>query len=91
MPVISIPPPLRGPTQGEESVSVEGATVRECLDAVEASCPGLLGLMTKPSGEFFPGIKLFIGEDPVPENDVSTPISSDAVLTVVAAIGGGSR
>ena len=91
MPVISVPPPFRGPTRGEESVAVAGATVRECLDALEADCPGFLALITKSNGDLFPGIKFFIGEDPVPDNDLTTPIANDAHLSVVAAIGGGSR
>lgn len=90
MPVISVPPPFRGPTRGEEQVSVEGATVGQCLDALEASCPGFLALMTKADGSLFPGIKLFVGEDPVPDNDLSTTLADDAELSVVAAIGGGS-
>ena len=91
MPVISVPPPFRGPTRGEEQVSVEGSTVRESLDALEAACPGFLALMTKADGSLFPGIKLFVGEDPIPEDGLSTPIPSDAVVSIVAAIGGGSH
>ena len=91
MPVVTVPPPFRGPTRGEEQVSVEGSTVGECLEALEAACPGFLALMTKPDGDLFPGIKLFVGEDLVPNNDLSTAIANDAQLSVVAAIGGGSR
>jgi len=91
MPVILVPPPFRGPTRGEEQVAVEGGTVGECLDALEAACPGFLALMTKSDGSLFPGIKLFVGEDPVPDNNLSASIETDAQLSVVAAIGGGSH
>ena len=36
MPNVRIPPPYRGPTEGHELVSVDGANVGECLEALVA-------------------------------------------------------
>ena len=40
MPIVIIPPPYRGPTQGEAEVEVDAANVLEALEAVEARHPG---------------------------------------------------
>ena len=40
MPVVVVPPPYRGPTQGQERIDVAGATVGECLSRVGERFPG---------------------------------------------------
>ena len=40
MPTVHVPPPYRGPTQGRETIEVAGATIRECIEAVDAYHPG---------------------------------------------------
>ena len=89
MPVVSVPPPYRGPTQGEADVPVEGATVRACLEAVEAKFPGFAAQLFAPRGELHRFVNVFVGEEPVEASALDEPVASDAIITIVAAIGGG--
>ena len=45
MPVVRVPAPFRGTTQGREEVEVQGDTVRRCLVAADVLCPGLQELV----------------------------------------------
>ena len=42
MPKVRIPSPYRGPTRGTAELSVEGANVLACLEAVERKFPTFL-------------------------------------------------
>lgn len=89
MPVVSVPPPYRGPTRGEALVPVDGTTARECLSAVDTKYPGFLALVLDADGELHGFVKLFVSEDPVGSDALDAPLDADAELTVIAAIGGG--
>ncbi len=89
MPIVSVPPPYRGPTRGEALVPVDGATVRECLVAVDAKFPGFLALVLDAEGGLHRFVKLFVGEDPIADEALDDALSPDAELTLIAAIGGG--
>ena len=91
MPVVSIPPPYRGPTRGEGEVPVEAATVRASLEAVDAKFPGFAALVFEGDGGIHRFVKLFVGEEPVEAAALDEPIPADAVVTIVAAIGGGAH
>ena len=41
MPIIFIPTPLRGLTQGKASVTVSASSVREAIQSLEAEFPGI--------------------------------------------------
>ncbi len=89
MPVVSVPPPYRGPTRGESLVLVEGATARECLQAVDAKFPGFAALVFDAEGSLHRFVKLFVAEEPLTGAALDAPLDRDAELTVLAAIGGG--
>ena len=56
MPRVIIPPPLQGPTRGQGEVKVEGATIRECLEAVETDYKGFLAQVVRPDGTAINGL-----------------------------------
>ena len=86
MPKVLIPPPYRGPTGGLESIEVAGATVRECIEAVEAAHPGFAAQVFDAAGEPHKFVRLFVnGDQAPPEADVA---AGDEV-EVLAAIAGG--
>lgn len=86
MPTVKIPPPYRGPTRGLESLRVAGATVRECIEAVEAAHPGFAGQVFAGGGEPHRFVKLFVnGEQASPE----APVAEGDEVEVLAAIAGG--
>ena len=91
MPSISIPPPYRGPTQGKAELSVEGATVRECIEAVEALYPGFRAQLLDAKGGLHRFVRLFLNGRPLDESPLDAAVRPDDQLAVLAAIAGGAR
>ena len=89
MPIVSVPPPYQGPTQGEGEIPVDGGSVRQCLDAVERKYPGFRAQIFAPQGELHRFVKLFLNDEPVLETELDEPLQAGDTVTIVAAIGGG--
>lgn len=86
MPKVLIPPPYRGPTGGRDAIEVAGATVRECIAAVEAAHPGFGPQIFDAAGAPHKFVKLFVnGEQAPPDAEVAP----DDRVEVLAAIAGG--
>ena len=56
MPQVVVPAPYRGPTQGQGRIEVSGATVRECLLAVEGRYPGFAEQVFDGAGSAIQGV-----------------------------------
>ena len=89
MPIVIVPAPYRGPTQGRGEISVEGATPRECLEAVEREYPGFRELVLDGDGAVHRFIKLFVNHEEIDPEAVDHPIDAADRLEVLAAIAGG--
>ena len=89
MPVVKIPPPYRGTTQGAGVIDVDGATVREALEAVEAGHPGFAELVFDGSGEVQKFVTLFVNGDEIARDAVNTAVAPSDEIEVIAAIAGG--
>ena len=86
MPIVKIPPPYQGPTQGQAAVEVAGGTVRECIEAVGQQFPGFAEQVFDGAGHVHRFVTLFITGDEIDRAAVDTP--SDEV-EILAAIAGG--
>ena len=89
MPTVLVPTAYRGPTRGEAEIDVEGATVRACVEAVEAQYPGFLEQVLDENGVAHRFVKLFINGDQIENDAVDTPVAADDRVEVLAAIAGG--
>ena len=89
MPIVVIPPPYRGPTQGLERIEVAGHTVRTCIDAVDALYPGFGPQVLDASGQVHRFVKLFRNGDQLDGDVLATAIAPGDQLEVIAAIAGG--
>jgi sulfur carrier protein ThiS len=89
MPVVLIPTAYRAPTQGKAEVEVSGATIRACLEAVEATHPGFLELVIDPKGDQHPFVKLFVNEEQIESNALAIEVAPTDRVEVLAAIAGG--
>ena len=87
MPLVSIPPPYRGPTGGQAQVEVQGATLAACIDAVGARYPGFSDQIYDPRGKLHRFVKLFVNGDEVGALD--TPVEASDQIDILAAIAGG--
>jgi len=89
MPQVKVPPPYRGPTQGEAVIEVEGKTVRACVRAVEARYPGFEGQVFDPEGNFHRFVRLFVNGDEVARDDADASVGPGDEVEILAAIAGG--
>jgi len=89
MPLVLIPSAYRAPTRGLAEVEAAGATVRECLGAVEAQYPGFLELVLDAKGTQHPFVKLFVNEVQLEANALETTLAPEDRVEVLAAIAGG--
>jgi sulfur carrier protein ThiS len=89
MPQVVIPPAYRGPTQGQARIEVSGATVRECLLAVESRHPGFAEQVFDGGGKVHRFVSLFVNGDEIGREALDRPLSDADRLEILAAIAGG--
>ncbi len=89
MPTVIVPAAYQGPTRGAASVPVEGASVRECLDALEARYPGSAAQIFDVHGKLQKFVQLFVGEEPVGQDQLDQAVQPGDEVTILAQIGGG--
>jgi molybdopterin converting factor small subunit len=89
MPRVIIPPPFQGPTRGQGEVKVEGGTIRECLEAVEAEYRGFLDQVVREDGTAQRFVKVFVNQEQVEAGDLDRKLGIDDEIEILAAIGGG--
>ena len=89
MPVIRVPPPFRGPTQGREEVEVEGDTLRACLESADAQCPGLRELVIGSDGAVHGSVSVFVGGESVARDALDTPVGAADRVEILTSVAGG--
>ena len=89
MPTIQIPPPYRGPTAGATEVEVEGATLRECLAAVEAKHPGFGQLVVNAQGELLKFATWFRNGDKLTGDILDTALDPADSIEIISSVAGG--
>jgi sulfur carrier protein ThiS len=89
MPRVIIPPPFQGPTRGQGEIKVEGSTIRECLEALDAEYAGFLAQVVGADGALQRFVKLFVNEEQVLGEAVDRRLDSDDEIEIIAAIAGG--
>ena len=91
MPRVEVPPRYRGPTNGVSVIDVEGATVRACIDSVEAQFPGFGELIFEPNGNIRRYVRLFLNGDALAlqQDAVDAPIASTDRVQILACAAGG--
>lgn len=89
MPQVQIPPPYQGPTGGRARIEVEGRTVLDCLEALEARFPGFLAQVLDPEGRVHRFVQIFVNGDELARGALGTPVGPDDHIEVLAAIAGG--
>ena len=88
MATVHIPTPMRVATDGAARVQIEGATVREIVDRLEASYPDLGGRLVE-DGQLRPGLAVFVDGANVGRR-LRTKLQPDSELFFVESLGGGA-
>lgn len=88
---VRIPAPLRRLTNGQDAVALQASDLAKCIDALEASFPGMKERLCDEKGEMRRFVNIFVnGEDVRFLNGLSTPLKDDDEVSIVPAVAGGS-
>jgi sulfur-carrier protein len=91
MPIpVRIPTPLRKLTQNKEIVDAEGSTVREVLDDLENSYPGLKERICDEQDNIRRFVNVFVNDEDIRFlQESETPLKPGDEVSIVPAIAGG--
>ncbi len=89
MPIVRVPPPYRGPTQGADEIEVDARSVLDCLEAVERKYPGFLAQVLDDDGNVHGFVKLFLNKRKLGGDALRAATAPGDELEVIAAIAGG--
>ncbi len=87
MPVVAIPALMRNLTNGEDSVTIPGTTIREVIDNLEARYPGTKAKLCD-GDRIHPSIGVYIN-GVVTRVGMHARVDADAELHFLPAISGG--
>ena len=93
MPVeVRLPTLLRAAAGGQSALTVEGATVKEVLEALGAEHPGLSDQVLNEDGSLHRFVNVYVDDDDVRYLDgLDTKVGSDAVVSILPAVAGGDH
>jgi len=87
---VRIPTTLRPLTAGAAEVTVEGATVSEVLDSLEAAHPGFRERLIDDDGGLRRFVNVFVADDDVRFIDgLDTSVPDGETVAIVPAVAGG--
>ena len=89
MPTIEVPRRYRAATAGKATISIEGDTVRACIEDAESKHPGFAELVLDDRGEVRRFVKLFLNGDELKRDALDAPVSDADTISVLAAAAGG--
>lgn len=87
MPRVYIPPALRSLTNGVDIVEVDGATVRQVIDRLDAKHPGMKARLCQ-GDELQPGLTVAVGSS-VSSSGLWQKVGPDDEVHFLPAVGGG--
>jgi molybdopterin synthase sulfur carrier subunit len=90
--VVRIPTVLRPAMAGASSVTVEGATIGEVLDALTTSYPSVKGQLLNEDGTLHRFLNVYVNDDDVRYlGGVDALVTNDDEITLLPAVAGGAR
>ena len=90
MPKIIIPTPLRKFTGNQAAIEVDAIDIRESINALSSLYPDLKKQLFDDKGEIRQFLRIYLGDEDIKVlNNEQTPVTQDAVISIVPAIAGG--
>jgi molybdopterin synthase sulfur carrier subunit len=87
---VRVPTILRTYTGGESEVVAEGATLRDVLDSLDSSYPGIKGRIVDDEGVLRRFVNVYVGNDDVRFLDgLDTATAEGTQISVIPAVAGG--
>lgn len=89
---VRIPTTMRPLSGGESKVEVQGATLREVLDALNAAHPGFGERLFDAEGALHKFVNIFVSDDDVRYlQGLDTPVRDGDTVSIIPAVAGGAR
>lgn len=90
MATVRIPTPLRSLTGGNDEISVDGGSVKEVIENLEKSHPGIRDRLLDEKGAVRRFVNLYVGDEDIRFLDgLDTELDGKTELSIVPAIAGG--
>jgi len=87
---VRIPTPLRKLTAGADEVNIEGATIGDLIDNLEAAHPGMKERLCDENGEIRRFVNVYLNDEDVRFLDGrNTALKDSDEVSIVPAIAGG--
>jgi molybdopterin converting factor small subunit len=87
---VRVPTILRTYTGGESEVTAAGSTMKEVLDSLDETYPGIKGRIVDEQGALRRFVNVYVGNDDVRFLDgLATPVSDGSQVSVIPAVAGG--
>jgi sulfur-carrier protein len=87
---VKLPPVLRKLSGGVKEVQVEGTTVGEVLEALDAKYPGIKQQLLTEDGQIVRFVNIYVGDEDVRfMQGLATPVSPNDTLVILPAMSGG--
>ncbi len=87
---VRIPTTLRTLTGGESEVTVDGSTVGEVIESLEAAHPGFRDRLLDENGALRRFVNVFVADDDVRFMDgLQTPVADGQEVSIIPAVAGG--
>jgi molybdopterin synthase sulfur carrier subunit len=87
---VRVPTTLRTLTAGASEVAVDGATVGDVLDNLEAAHPGFKSRLLDDEGNLRRFVNVFVADDDVRFLDgLGTPVPDGETVAIIPAVAGG--
>ncbi len=87
---VRIPTTMRPLTGGAPSLQVEGATLTEVIDNLDAANPGLRDRLLDEDGALRKFVNVFVADDDVRYLDgLNTPVPAGSTVSIIPAVAGG--
>lgn len=87
---VSLPLALRAKAGNQTSVSVNGQTVREVINALDHDFPGLRFHLCYETGEVRSFVNIFVGREHIRYlQGLDTPVSPGTTIVILPSVAGG--
>lgn len=88
---VYIPTPFRGLTRNEATAEVEGRTIAQLIEALEATYPGIRERVLDQAGEIHRHVNIYVNDVAVEElSGKNTPLEDGDEVALIPAIAGGA-
>jgi len=87
---VRVPTILRKYTSGAKAVEGSGATVREVIEDLERTHPGVRGAVVTSDGDLHRFINMYLNDEDIRFiGSLETPVSDGDVISILPAVAGG--